>query len=90
MSDIHTRSLKLANIRNRMLRSERFSWSEIASWASSGDIELMGAAFQVLIAKGDNIEGDVESLCATPLLSHPPHRPLRDRFANGERRRRRR
>jgi hypothetical protein len=46
-------------VRDRMLRDERMSWQEVASWARSGDIELMGAAYDALMST-TGIEGNVD------------------------------
>jgi hypothetical protein len=54
-------------IRDRMLRGERMSWEEVRSWAGSGDVELMGAAFQAL-RSGDQIDGDIDGVEADRIL----------------------
>jgi hypothetical protein len=60
-------------IRDRMLRGERMSWEEILSWAQSGNLELMGAAFHALtssaLVKGEIDGVEADRFLVTYLLS---------------------
>jgi hypothetical protein len=53
---------EVLEVRDKMLRGERLSWEEVASWARSGNVELMGAAFQALTSIADNIDGDIDGV----------------------------
>jgi hypothetical protein len=57
------------NIRDRMIRGERFQWSEVLLWISSQDIELMGAAFQALTAVTPVVEGDIDEVACEVFLA---------------------
>jgi hypothetical protein len=54
-------------IRDRMGRGERMSWEEVRSWARSGDVELMGAAFDAL-ESSELIDGDIDGVEADRFL----------------------
>ena len=43
-----------------MMRGDRFSWNEVSLWIESGDIELMGAAFEALMSKKPIVDGDID------------------------------
>jgi hypothetical protein len=43
-------------------------WGEISSWIESGDIELMGAAFEALMSRSPIVDGDVDHACAERFL----------------------
>jgi hypothetical protein len=51
-----------------MMRGDRFRWGEISSWIESGDIELMGAAFEALMSPDPIVDRDVDHACAERFL----------------------
>jgi len=54
---------QIVSIRDRMMRRERMSWDEVLSWAQSENVELMGAAYDALLAS-DRIDGVIDSVQA--------------------------
>ena len=47
-------------IRDRMIRGERFTVDEVAAWMRSEDMDLMGAAYQVLTSATSLVGGYLE------------------------------
>jgi hypothetical protein len=45
-----------------MINLERFRWDEVATWIDSEDIELQGAAFQVLASKRRAVDGQIDQV----------------------------